>query len=58
MSRSQIFELRPLTEEELLGLLRRALADGERGLGHLQVEVEETALRHLSRLSDGDARRR
>lgn len=57
VSRSQIFELRPLTEEELLGLLRRALADGERGLGHLRVEVEETALRHLSRLSDGDARK-
>src|SRR6266545_1531195 len=34
VSRSQIFELRPLTEDELLQLLRRALSDPERGLGH------------------------
>src|SRR6184192_3142026 len=34
VSRSQIFELRPLTEAEILALLRRALTDAERGLGH------------------------
>src|SRR5439155_11280596 len=38
VSRSQIFELRPLTEEELYSLLQRALADPERGLGHLHIE--------------------
>jgi putative ATPase len=57
VSRSQIFELRPLSEEELLALLRRALADAERGLGHLQLRVEEGALRHLAKVSDGDARK-
>jgi len=57
VSRSQIFELRPLTEDEIQELLRRALADSERGLGHLKVNVEETALRHLAKLSDGDARK-
>ncbi len=57
VSRSQIFELRPLTEEDLLGLLRRALADEERGLGHLKVRVDEDALRHLARVGDGDARK-
>src|SRR3954463_10064208 len=46
VSRSQIFELRPLTEEDLYSLLRRALADQERGLAYLKIEVEETALRH------------
>jgi len=57
VSRSQIFELRPLGEEELLGLLNRALGDGERGLGYLKIRADEEALRHLSRISDGDARK-
>ena len=57
VSRSQIFELRPLTEEELQGLLRRALADSERGLAHMKLRVDEDALKHLARVSDGDARK-
>jgi putative ATPase len=57
VSRSQIFELRPLTEEELLELLRRALADPERGLGHMKLRVDEDALKHLAKVSDGDARK-
>src|SRR5271165_1346831 len=57
VSRSQIFELRPLAEDDLLALLRRALADEERGLGFMKVVAEESALRHLAKLSDGDARK-
>jgi putative ATPase len=57
VSRSQIFELRPLTEDDLLALLRRALADAERGLGYLKIAAEDTALRHLARIADGDARK-
>jgi putative ATPase len=57
VSRSQIFELRPLTEEELLNLLRRALADSERGLGHMKLRVDEEALKHLAKVADGDARK-
>jgi putative ATPase len=57
VSRSQIFELRPLTEAELYGLLQRALADRERGLGYFKIRAEEAALRHLAKLSDGDARK-
>src|SRR4029077_11245199 len=57
VSRSQIFELRPLSEEDLYRLLQRALSDSERGLGHLKVEAEEAALWHLAKLSDGDARK-
>src|SRR3989440_7858486 len=57
VSRSQIFELRPLTEEELHALLGRALADKPRGLGELRIETEDAALRHLAKLSDGDARK-
>jgi putative ATPase len=57
VSRSQIFELQPLTEEDLLELLRRALADPERGLGHVKIRADEDALRHLARVADGDARK-
>ena len=57
VSRSQIFELRPLTEEDLYELEQRALRDPERGLGHVQIRAEEEALRHLARVSDGDARK-
>jgi putative ATPase len=57
VSRSQIFELRPLSEEELYGLLQRGLADEERGLAYLKVQAEEAALRHLAKLADGDARK-
>ncbi len=57
VSRSQIFELRPLTEDELFTLLQRALADEERGLGYLKISADENALRHLTRIADGDARK-
>lgn len=57
VSRSQIFELQPLTEAELILLLRRALADPERGLGQREIDVEEAALQHLARVADGDARK-
>ena len=57
VSRSQIFELRPLDEQDLYELMQRALADRERGLGPLRVQIAEDALRHLARLADGDARK-
>jgi putative ATPase len=57
VSRSQIFELRPLTEEDLLALLRRALVDTERGLGYLKIQADENALNHLATVADGDARK-
>lgn len=57
VSRSQVFELRPLSPEDLLGLLRRALSDASRGLGHLPIDAEEDALRHLATVADGDARK-
>jgi putative ATPase len=57
VSRSQIFELQPLTEEDLYELLQRALNDDERGLGHMRIRADQNALRHLARISDGDARK-
>src|SRR5258707_2263934 len=56
VSRSQIFELQPLSEGDLFLLLQRALRDTERGLGYMKIEADGPALRHLAKLSDGDAR--
>lgn len=57
VSRSQVFQLQPLTVEELITLQYRAVSDGERGLGDLPVDLEEVAARHLATVSDGDARK-
>jgi putative ATPase len=57
VSRSQIFELRPLTEDDLRQLLERALTDKDRGLGEMKIQADDDALRHLAKLSDGDARK-
>jgi putative ATPase len=57
VSRSQIFELRPLGEDALFVLMQRAVADSERGLGKMKIQADEPALRHLAKVSDGDARK-
>ncbi len=57
VSRSQIFELRPIEEADLLGLLQQTLREPERGLGHLKLRADEDALRHFARVADGDARK-
>ena len=57
VSRSLVCELKPLRKEEVLTILTRALAEGERGLGALPLAPDEEALAHLAEVSDGDARR-
>lgn len=57
VSRSQVFQLEPLSEGDLLELIERALGDPERGLGDLPLEVTAEARKHLAGLSDGDARK-
>jgi putative ATPase len=57
VSRSQIFEFQPLSPDDIKTLLRRALADKERGLGNYDVRMHEDALDFLAEVSDGDARR-
>ncbi len=56
VSRSRVFPLEPLREEELRSIVSRALADEERGLGRFRVEVDEDALAHLVAGGNGDAR--
>ena len=57
LSRSHIFELKPLLDRDLKKILSRVLSDGERGFGTLKVTVREDALQFLIDQSEGDARR-
>jgi putative ATPase len=57
VSRSQVFELQPLTETDISNLIRRAALDVERGLGSLKLEVKEEAIAHWAKVSDGDGRK-
>src|SRR6185369_16025933 len=57
LSRSQIFTFEPLTREHIRTIIRRALANNERGLGDIAVNMHELALDFLAEISDGDARR-
>jgi putative ATPase len=56
ISRSVIFELKPLSKENIKTLLRRALEDSEKGLGSYGAEIQEDALEFLADVSGGDAR--
>lgn len=57
LSRSLVFQLNPLSEKEILEILKRAITDTERGLGKFPLKIEERALLHLAKLCEGDARR-
>jgi putative ATPase len=57
VSRSQVFRLEPLRPNDLITLMKRALADKERGLGNHNVEITDEALQFLAEVSDGDARK-
>lgn len=56
ISRSRIFELHPLAQEQMAELVGRALSDPGRGLGGLHLEMTEDALAHLVDIAGGDAR--
>ena len=56
ISRSSIFELHPLDQEDIKTLLERAVSDVEKGMGSYQAVIEEDALEFLSDISGGDAR--
>jgi putative ATPase len=57
VSRSQVFQFEPLAPEHIKTLLRRAIADKQRGLGGYGVDMHEDALDFLAEVCDGDARR-
>lgn len=57
VSRSQVFEFKPVDSAAVRSVLERALADSERGLGKLGVTATDEALDFLAEVSDGDVRR-
>ena len=56
LSRCRVYILKPLSDEQIVGLLQRALQDTDRGLGELRLEADEGALRKIAAYSSGDAR--
>jgi putative ATPase len=57
LSRVRVLRLQPLSDDDIQALLRRALADRERGLGSLELEVDDETLAFIAAQSRGDARR-
>jgi putative ATPase len=57
ISRSQIFQFAPISEDDIRKLIRRAIADKERGYGKLDIRIDNDALVLWATMSDGDARR-
>ncbi|MFN9918046.1 MAG: replication-associated recombination protein A, partial [Pirellulaceae bacterium] len=57
LSRSQIFQLQPLSPAEIRELLERGMADRERGLGYLTITAADEALDYLATIVEGDARK-
>jgi len=57
LSRTHIFEFKPLSSDEVLVLLERALKDKDRGLGSEELEIEREVLTYIAKICDGDARR-
>ena len=56
VSRSRIFQLKPLTGDDLMKIAHMTLSDKERGYGNYEITFEDGALEHLVDVSDGDAR--
>lgn len=57
LSRARVYVLKKLDEADLIEVMRRALEDGERGLGKRRIQADDEALAILARASSGDARR-
>lgn len=57
MSRSTLFQLKPLTKEHSLIAMKRALSDKEQGLGFMPIEADPEALEHIASMANGDIRR-
>ena len=56
VSRSRVFQFKPLTDDDVVTVMRSALTDAERGYGARNVQLDEDALAHLVRVAGGDAR--
>lgn len=57
LSRSQVFEFKKLSDDDIINITKAALSDKTNGLGNIPVEMDEEAVKHLAKVSEGDARR-
>lgn len=57
VSRSQIFQFEPLSEQAIAGLIKRAISDDQKGFGQLRLTIDDEAISHWAAMCDGDARR-
>lgn len=57
LSRSQVFEFKKLSNDDIINILKATLADKKEGLGNISVKMDADALAHLAKISEGDARR-
>ena len=56
VSRSRVFQMRPLQDRDVRKILEAALKDAERGYGQREIDMDQSALEHLIRVAGGDAR--
>lgn len=56
LSRSRLFRLEQLSDQNIVDIMKRALGDGKRGLGALNLEIDDEALLHIAKNANGDAR--
>ncbi|MCX8130686.1 MAG: replication-associated recombination protein A [Clostridia bacterium] len=56
ISRSSVFMLKPLSEQQIIKVINNALKDKERGLGNYEIEIDENASSYLASVCNGDAR--
>ena len=57
LSRSQVFEFKKLGDNDVISIMKRALSDKEKGLGKMPIDIDDNAIAHLAKVSEGDARR-
>lgn len=56
VSRCRVFQFFPLTEEDVMNAMCRALTDSERGFGSIRVDMAPEAMRHIAHVANGDVR--
>jgi putative ATPase len=56
LSRARVFHLRELSEDDIIIILKKAINDKDKGFGKLKIKIDETAIKHIARLCEGDAR--
>jgi putative ATPase len=56
LSRCRVYEFKPLTAEDILGVMRAALKDADRGLGNLPIDLDEETMAWMAMMANGDAR--